>query len=198
MKKYMDNNGLLYFWGKIKTYVANAITGKADNLTYTGDKLTLKSGATTLSEVTITEWTGEAGTTDYLALNNKPTINNVQLTGNKSLTDLGINIPTKVSTLTNDSNYQTNTQVTNAITSAIAGVTQFDYQVVAQLPETGKKGIIYLVNQANSSGQNIYLEYIWITNKYEQLGNKEVDLTGYTKDVDLVAITNGEIDTITA
>lgn len=193
MKKYIDNNGLLYFWGKIKTYVANAITGKADNLTYTGDKLTLKSGATTLSEVTIT-----AGTTDYLALNNKPTINNVQLTGNKSLTDLGIDIPTKVSKLMNDSNYQTDTQVTNAITSAIAGVTQFDYQVVAQLPATGKKGIIYLVNQANSSGQNIYLEYIWITNKYEQLGDKEVDLTGYTKDVDLVAITNGEIDTITA
>ena len=33
------------------------------------------------------------GTTDYLELANKPKINNVELTGNKTLEDLGINIP---------------------------------------------------------------------------------------------------------
>ena len=33
------------------------------------------------------------GTTNYLDLINKPKINNVELTGNKTLEDLGINIP---------------------------------------------------------------------------------------------------------
>ena len=36
---------------------------------------------------------GTGGTTNYLELANKPKINNVELTGNKTLEDLGINIP---------------------------------------------------------------------------------------------------------
>lgn len=57
------------------------------------------------------------GTTDYNLLDNIPSINSVKLTGNKSLSDLGIQpkgnyasssaIPTKVSQLTNDSGYLT-------------------------------------------------------------------------------------------
>ena len=37
--------------------------------------------------------TGTGGTTDYTELENKPTINNVTVTGDLSLSDLGINIP---------------------------------------------------------------------------------------------------------
>ena len=53
-------------------------------------------------------WTtvqGGGGTGDYTDLTNKPQINNVTLSGNKSLSDLGINIPTKTSDLNNDSNF---------------------------------------------------------------------------------------------
>ena len=33
---------------------------------------------------------------------------------------------------------------------------------------------------ANSgTGQNVYDEYLWITNKYEKLGTREIDLSGY-------------------
>lgn len=32
-KKFLDQTGLSYFWGKIKTYVSNAISGKADKVT---------------------------------------------------------------------------------------------------------------------------------------------------------------------
>ena len=46
-----------------------------------------------------------SGTNNYNDLVNKPSINGVTLAGNKSLTDLGINIPTKVSQLQNDSHY---------------------------------------------------------------------------------------------
>ena len=60
---------------------------------------------------------GTGGTTDYSALTNKPQINSVELTGNKTLDDLGIQavgdyalkseLPTKVSQLQNDSNFLT-------------------------------------------------------------------------------------------
>ena len=78
------------------------------------------SGDGTLSSTT------SGGTTDYTALSNKPQINSVELNGNKSLDDLGIQakgeyalkselankadtsaIPTKVSQLQNDSNFLT-------------------------------------------------------------------------------------------
>ena len=54
------------------------------------------------------------GTNDYNQLNNKPAINDVTLSGNKSLSDLGINIPTKTSDLANDSAFPSALYVTIA------------------------------------------------------------------------------------
>lgn len=51
------------------------------------------------------EISGSGGTTDYTQLTNKPQINSIELSGNKSLEDLGI--PTKTSELTNDSGFLT-------------------------------------------------------------------------------------------
>lgn len=48
---------------------------------------------------------GGGGSSNYNELSNKPKINNVVLSGNKTTSDLGINIPTKTSELTNDSNF---------------------------------------------------------------------------------------------
>lgn len=48
---------------------------------------------------------GSGGTSDYTQLSNKPKINNVELSGNKTTSELGINIPTKTSDLTNDSGF---------------------------------------------------------------------------------------------
>jgi hypothetical protein len=48
---------------------------------------------------------GGGGTTDYDDLSNKPQINGVSLSGNKTTSQLGINIPTKTSDLTNDSDF---------------------------------------------------------------------------------------------
>lgn len=78
-------------------------------------------------------------------------------------------LPTKVSDLTNDSDFQTGTQVSSAIGTAIAGVTQFDYQVVSSLPTTGVKGTIYLVSHSGS-GQDVYDEFVYVNNAWEQLG----------------------------
>ena len=57
------------------------------------------------------------GTTDYTELTNKPQINGVTLTGNKSLDDLGINIPTLTSELTNDSGYITSADIPTDISA---------------------------------------------------------------------------------
>ena len=142
-----------------------------------------------------------------------------------------ITVPTKTSQLTNDSSYQTESQVTekvnsavsdkatvtqmnNAIStattdmatktyvtgqisSAISGVTQFDYQIVTSLPSTGVKGTIYLTSNSGKDA-NVYDEYLYINNKWELFGTTQLDLTGYAKLTDIVALTNGEIDTIFA
>lgn len=99
--------------------------------------------------------------------------------------------------ITNGAGYQTSSEVNSAISSAIAGVTQFDYKSVASLPTTGVKGTIYLVANGGTDN-NIYDEYIYITNSWEKFGTTEVDLSGYVKTSDLSAITNEEIDTIVA
>lgn len=91
--------------------------------------------------------------------------------------------------------YQTASQVSSAISSAIAGVTQFDYSIVASLPATGVKGTIYLVSNSGT-GTNVYDEYLWINNAWEKLGTTNVDLSGYVKEENLVAITNAEIDAL--
>lgn len=56
---------------------------------------------------------GGGGTTDYTKLSNKPKINNVELTGDKSLEDLDINIPTKVADLDDADDYAKATDIIN-------------------------------------------------------------------------------------
>lgn len=77
---------------------------------------------------------GDGGTTNYNDLTNKPSINSVTLTGNKTTSDLNIktselvndagfitnaDIPTKTSDLINDDGFQTAAQVSAAVAAAI-------------------------------------------------------------------------------
>lgn len=54
---------------------------------------------------------GEGGSSNYNDLTNKPRINDVELIGNKTTEELGINIPTKTSELENDSGFVDSTYV---------------------------------------------------------------------------------------
>lgn len=105
-----------------------------------------------------------------------------------------VDIPTKVSDLTNDLNFQTDSEVAASIASAIAGVTEFDYQIVAELPASGTKGIIYLVPNSGS-GQNVYDEYIWIINGsssgWEKFGEKTLTIVEYKGDGTYVVVVDG-------
>ena len=97
-----------------------------------GDNITLDQEGNTL---TINSTGGSGGTSDYTHLTNKPKINNVELVGNKSLNDLGIQpkgnyaleseIPTKTSDLTNDSGFITGYIETDpTVPSHVKNITQ--------------------------------------------------------------------------
>ena len=119
-------------------------------------------------------------------------------------------IPSKMSDLTNDSKYQTDanvkstiesygyqtsSQVSTAISNALADVSGISYSIVSSLPSTGEAGVIYLKSNGGTN-PNIYDEYIYVNGKFEKIGTTDVDLSGYIKTSDLTAITNGEIDEI--
>ena len=53
-----------------------------------------------------------------------------------------------------------------------------EYRVVETLPQAGVRGTIYLI--AHQHGErDIYDEYLWVTDKYEKIGNTDIDLSGY-------------------
>jgi hypothetical protein len=109
---------------------------------------------------------------------------------------VSLTVPTKVSDLNNDSDFQTGDEVDASIAAAIADVTQFDYEVVQALPATGEKGTIYLVPNSGS-GQNIYDEYIWMdgdpSGRFEKIGTTEIDLSGYVQATEMTTIPDADI-----
>lgn len=104
---------------------------------------------------------------------------------------VSISVPTKVSDITNDSGYQTASDVA----TAIAGITGLSFEIVQTLPSTGSAGKIYLISNSGTS-TNVYDEYIYYNNAWEMLGTTAVDLSGYYNTSNLRAITNAEIDAL--
>lgn len=120
------------------------------------------------------------------------TINDGKITGSTKVT-----VPTNNNQLTNGAGYQTASDVSSAINSALADVTSIKFEVVTSLPSTGAAGTIYLISNSGS-GTNSYDEYIYVSNKWEKIGTTDVDLSSYWNTSNLTAITNSEIDTIVA
>ena len=145
---------------------------------------------------------GTADSVDWENVQDKPTtiagygITDAKVKGQVvTLGSNSVTIPTNNNQLTNGAGYQTASEVQSAITEAIGDITGFEFQIVEDLPGKGENGIIYLVSN-NGSGQNIYDEYIWTGTAFEKIGTTDVDLSNYWSKTDLVAIQNGEIDSI--
>lgn len=109
-----------------------------------------------------------------------------------------LTIPSKTSDLTNDSQFQSLSDVTNLINDAIADITGISFEVVTELPATGKTGTIYLLPKTTALTQNTYDEYIYYNNNWELIGSTDVDLSDFIRSSDMVPITNAQIDTIFA
>ena len=100
--------------------------------------------------------------------------------------DIGLgsveNKPLDTTVKASSGNYITSGAVKSYVDSAISGITEFDIQTAdsfEELPETGVKGTIYLVPDEHSDSNDTYDEYIWVTDKYEKIGNTDVNLSGY-------------------
>ena len=188
--KYLDNDGLLYLWGLIKAQVSNAAATKVDK----------ESGKVLSSNDYTDDEKSKLGNVAAGAQVNK--IESIKVNGvvqDIKTKEVDITVPTDNASLANGAGYQKAAEVQAAINEALSGITGIDFQIVSALPATGKKGTIYLMAHSHGTGDS-YDEYIWLptASKFEKIGNTDIDLSGYLKKTDMVAITNAEIDTITA
>ena len=85
-------------------------------------------------------------------------------------------IPTKLSQLNNDKTFKTETEIQTMINNSA----KLKKEVVTSLPSTGKEDIIYLLKNKNDTN-NYYTEYMWISGKWEIIGDTKVDLSDYAK-----------------
>ena len=188
--KYLDNDGLLYLWGLIKAQVSNAAATKVDK----------ESGKVLSSNDYTDDEKSKLGHVAAGAQVNK--IESIKVNGvvqDIKTKEVDITVPTDNASLANGAGYQKAAEVQAAINEALSGITGIDFQIVSALPATGVKGTIYLMAHSHGTGDS-YDEYIWLptSSKFEKIGNTDIDLSGYLKKTDMVAITNAEIDTITA
>ena len=65
----------------------------------------------------------------------------------------------------------------------VAKLLSFDIEIVSTLPADPNTHTIYLVPKGLTSENNGYFEYIYVNNKWELIGDTEIDLSNYyTKD----------------
>lgn len=194
-KKFLDNNGLLYFWQKIVNAFVKKDGSKvlSDNNYSTEEKNKLAGLENyTLPKATTTTLGGikagagvevtEDGTLNATGGGTADSVDwsNVQ------------NKPTKLSEFQNDSGFQTASDVQSAINSAVSSAYKYKGSVANQeaLPQSPEIGDVY---NLEDTGANV----AWDGTKWDNLG-MTIDLTGYVQESELVAITNGEIDNIVA
>ena len=115
-----------------------------------------------------------------------------QLTKKANISD----IPTKVSELQNDSNYQTDTDVTTTLTNyatktyvgeQISSADHLKREIVTEIPspETADKNTIYMLKIESATGNDKYREYLLIDGTLQCIGDTSVDLTDYAKKTEI-------------
>lgn len=144
---------------------------------------------------------GGGGTSDYTNLTNKPKINNVELNGNKTSSDLGIQPAGNYaleSEIPDVSNFVTNTVdnlvnyykksetfTKQEVNNLISAITTMDIQVVQTLPvQDISTTTIYLVPKTTTEQNDAYDEYIYVSNAWEHIGSTDIDLSGYQTKID--------------
>ena len=189
--KYLDDTTLAYFWGRLKTYFVKQETGKGLSANDLTDALKKSYDGAVTNANKLVSGGAEANKINTIAVNGS-------VIDPDTSKKVSITMPTKVSDLANDSLFQTQSQVSSAIATAVGKITGISFSIVETLPTTGQNGVIYLIAHSHSDSGDSYDEYAWIASasKYEKLGNTDVDLSGYMKTADMSAITTAEIDTM--
>lgn len=169
---------------KTKTVGTDRTVAAVTGFTVDGHKITAEVTTFTLPEDNDTTYTFGTGTKNG-AISVTPkggTATDVEVKGLAGAAYKGI-----VTALDDSENLPTAGAVNTAINTAIASVTQFDVQLVTELPAKGKKGVIYLIAHDHGTG-DVYDEYIWNTAvtpaAFEKIGNTDVNLSAYMKTED--------------
>lgn len=193
-KKFLDNNGLLYFWQKIVNAFVKKDGSKvlSDNNYTTAEKEKLAG----LNNYTLPE--ASANTLGGVKVGAGLEINSGVLSATGGGTADSVdwsnvqNKPTKLSQFQNDSGFQTANDVQSAINSAVSSAYKYKGSVANQeaLPQSPEVGDVY---NLEDTGANV----AWDGTKWDNLG-MTIDLSGYVQEDELIAITNQEIDAIVA
>lgn len=158
--------------------------------------------------------------TEYPSLNNKPSINGVELLGNKTATQLGFSdvsmtgkyedledqpfIPTLISQLDNDLGFVSNTvdnlinyylksdvYTKTEVNELLSGLSSLDIKIVSSLPTTGiSTTTIYLIKETGNS----YSQWMYINNAWANIGSTQVDLSDYYNKTQVNNLLNGKVD----
>ena len=175
---FLDDNGLLYFWQRVKVLLSNKVDAESGKGLSTEDFTTEEK--TKLSGVSVG---ADANVIEAITVNGV-----AQAITSKSV---NISVPLNNNQLTNGAGYQTAAQV-QALIAASGHITR---TIIGKLPTTGDANTIYMVSK-NGSTDDVYNEYMYINNAWELIGSSGADLSGYVKETD--TIDNAEIDTILA
>lgn len=194
-KEYLDKDGLLYVWQKIRSLFAlktdldskvDKVTGKGLSANDLTDTLKASYDQTVTQVQALSAEGGQPNTIEVIKLNG------TTLTPD---TSKAVNIASSTLAGYGIADAYTKTETNQAIQTAIGGLTQLSYQKVDALPATGSAGVIYLVAHSHGT-QDVFDEYIWYSNTFEKIGNTDIDLSGYLLAADLKAITNSDIDSL--
>ncbi len=111
-----------------------------------------------------------------------------------------IELPTKVSDLTNDSNFQTGTQVAAAVASGVAAADHLMRKKVGSVSDidpsaTGADQYIYMVPKTDGRNGDKYDEYMVLDGAVEPVGDWAVDLSGYVPKEDGKGLSTNDFTT---
>lgn len=164
------------------------------------------------------------GTTNYDDLDGKPSINSVELDGNKTASQLGFSsvattgsyndlsdTPTEItmlSQLINDTGFITNTvgnllnyylktETYNKteVNSLISNLSSIDVKIVETLPTTGiSTSTIYLIKIESTTN---YEQWMYIDSAWANIGSTVIDLSNYYNKTETDALLNNKVDKVT-
>lgn len=224
-KKALDENGVLYLWGKVKTYVATAIANiklpsKTSDLTNDSGFITAKDvpeGAAASSTVPKMDGTATAGTEtafargDHVHPSDTTKVDKVEGKGlsandytNEEKAKLGgveanannYTLPDASASVKGGVTVGTNVDVSGGKISVKNGTTNQKGVVQLSSATGNKKGDVWnIVNADAAHGVNAGDNVAWNGTTWDVLAGT-MDLSAYMLAEDLVAISNTELDNI--
>ena len=100
--------------------------------------------------------------------------------------EVNIVVPTDNASLSNGAGYADESKVNEILTAKLAGIRSIEYEVVQSLPQSGEIGKFYLIKTSESdAGDDIYDEYIYVNDRFEKIGTKAMDLSGYLQESEI-------------